>query len=154
MNKKEIVGFNMKPLRYKEKPVSGVCTARGCANKCKGKLCNTCRCRKSRIEDPVRYAFNNLKNRAKQRGVVFTITLDQFRDWCTKVTYIGFSGRSSESFTIDRKHNDVGYHIDNIQVMKKVDNIKKYFYYDYRSKKAVVITDPDVTGVEIEDLPF
>lgn len=140
----------MKPLQYKNTTVKGICTAKGCTNKCKGSLCNTCRCRKSRIEDPVRYAFNNLKNRAGQRGVLFTITLEQFREWCTKVTYIGFAGRAAESYTIDRKYNDVGYHIDNIQVMTKKANIKKYFSYDYRLKKAIVTTDKQTS----EDGPF
>jgi hypothetical protein len=106
-------------------------------------MCSTCRCRKSRITDPVRYAYNNLKNRANQRGVLFTITLEQFRDWCHKIKYIGFAGRSSESYTIDRKYNDIGYHVDNIQVMTKSQNIKKYFSYDYRSKIAKVTTLPE-----------
>jgi len=139
----------MKPLVYKKHPSPGICAVNNCKNKCKGKLCSTCRCRKSRIEDPVRYAFNNLRNRAMQRGIIFTITIDQFRDWCVKVKYIGFAGRSSDSYTIDRKYNDVGYHIDNIQVMTKIDNIKKYFAYDFRSK-AVMFTRAE----PVEDGPF
>lgn len=142
----------MKALEFKTNIVRGRCSVKHCTNKCKGKMCNTCRCRKSRIEDPVRYAYNNLKNRAKQRGVIFTITLDQFRVWCKKVEYIGFAGRSSESYTIDRKHNDIGYHIDNIQAMTKADNIKKFFTYDYRSKKAMCFTAPPEPVYK--DLPF
>lgn len=128
----------MKPLTIKASPKKGECFAKGCTNKCTTTLCNTCRSRKARQSDLVKYAFTNLKNNAKRRCVLFTITLDQFRKWCSKVSYIGFSGRSSESFTIDRKHNDIGYHIDNIQVMTKRDNIVKFFSYDYRSKTAVV----------------
>jgi hypothetical protein len=74
--------------------------------------------------------------------VLFTITLQEFRDWCSKVQYIGFSGRSSESYTIDRRYNDIGYHIDNIQVMTKGENIKKYFFYDYRNKSIAFSTMP------------
>jgi hypothetical protein len=128
----------MKPLTFRKNIKKGFCSVAFCKNKCKGKICSTCRCRKSRIEDPVRYAFNNLRNRAKQRGLLFTITLEQFRGWCSKVKYIGFAGRSSESYTIDRKHNDLGYHIDNIQVMTKGKNITKYFSYDYRTNTATV----------------
>lgn len=144
----------MKPLEYKTNIKPGVCAAKFCNNKTNRKLCGTCRARKSRLEDPVRYAYNNLKNRASQRGVLFTITLDQFREWCTKVTYIGFAGRTSESYTIDRKYNDIGYHLDNIQVMTKKDNIKKYFTYDYRSKTAKVVTaGPEPVDADV-DLPF
>lgn len=109
----------------------------------KGNLCNTCRTRKWRKENPVRSAWINLRNNAKRRGVLFTITFEQFEQWCVKVKYIGFQGRNSDSYTIDRRHNDIGYHIDNIQVLKKRDNIVKYFHYDYRSK-AIMMTE----GVE------
>jgi hypothetical protein len=101
----------------------------------------------------VKYAFINLRNNAKRRGVLFTITLDQFREWCSKVQYIGFSGRSSESFTVDRRHNDIGYHLDNIQVLEKGKNVQKYFFYDYRSKQAVYGTSTAPIEVD-EDLPF
>jgi hypothetical protein len=114
----------MKPLQLKKHITPGVCAVAYCRNKCKSKMCSTCRSRKSRLADPVRYAFNNLRNRAKQRSLIFTITLEQFREWCSKVQYIGFKGRSSSSYTIDRRYNDLGYHIDNIQVLTKQQNNK------------------------------
>ena len=143
--------MKMKPIELKKHITKGRCAVKNCSNRCKGKMCSTCRTRKSRLKDPERYAFNNLKNRAKQRGLIFTITLEQFRVWCVKVEYIGFKGRSSESYTVDRIHNDLGYHIDNIQVMTKQDNIRKYFSYDWRTKTATVITDTKTKG---RDMPF
>ena len=115
-------------------------------------MCSTCRSKKTRLQDPVRYAYNNLVHNAAKRNVICTITLQQFREWCHKVQYIGFKGRSAESYTVDRRYNDIGYHIDNIQVMTKSANVKKYFYYDYRNKQAVVVNAPkqEIT----EDLPF
>lgn len=101
--------------------------------------CSTCRSRKARKADPVRYAYNNLKTHAKARGILFTITLDDFRAFCHRVKYIGFSGRNPDSYTIDRIHNDVGYHIDNIQILKNADNVKKYFSYDYRSRQVFIM---------------
>ena len=53
----------MKPIELKKHIVRGTCAVKHCTKKCKGQLCSTCRCRKSRIEDPERYAFNNLKNK-------------------------------------------------------------------------------------------
>lgn len=126
----------MKPLEYKKNPQKGECYILRCRNKPKGgrKLCSTCSSRKTRLEDPVKYAFITKKNHAKEKGILFTITLPQWRDWCSKVEYVGFTGHTRESYDCDRRYNDIGYHIDNIQVLKKVDNIKKYFYYDYRTK--------------------
>jgi hypothetical protein len=141
----------VKPLVYKKNVVPGRCAVAYCTNRTdRSHLCSTCRSRKARLSDPVRYAFNNLRNRARQRRIVFTITLEQFRQWCHKVQYIGFKGRSAESYTIDRKHNDIGYHIDNIQVMTKSENVKKYFSYDFRSRTAVMTTMP----VEEGENPF
>lgn len=125
-------------LKIKKHIKPGQCATSYCRNRTSGgKHCSTCRSKKSRQQDPVKYAYTALKNNAKRRGVLFTITLDQFRDWCVKVKYIGFAGRLSESYTIDRRYNDIGYHIDNIQVLTKRNNVIKYFSYDYRSKTPV-----------------
>jgi hypothetical protein len=143
----------MKPLIYKKKPKAGRCTVVRCNNKTNGrKMCNTCRSRKCRQGDPVRYAFNNLVNHAKERGILCTITLDQFRVFCRKVKYIGFTGRSADSYTLDRRHCDLGYHIDNLQVMTNIDNVKKYFTYDWRTKTVVAWAAN--TMKQNEDLPF
>jgi len=141
-------------MELKKNIKPGICATKFCKNKTYGgrKLCSSCRCKKSRMQDPVKYAFTSLRSNAKRRNILFTITLDQFREWCSKVTYIGFAGRSSESYTIDRRHNDIGYHIDNIKVMKKGENVKKYFYYDYRMKVASFATQEEVVSTE-ED-PF
>jgi hypothetical protein len=144
----------MKPLTYKKNPKPGQCIVLQCTNRTKGRqMCNTCRSRKCRQIDPVRYAYTSLVNHAKARGIICTITLDQFRVWCRKVKYIGFTGRSADSFTIDRRHCDIGYHIDNIKVMKNIDNVKKFFTYDWRTKTVVAWAE-NTQQVLNEDLPF
>ncbi len=123
------------------------CATKYCRNKTDRTHCSTCRSRKSRESDKVRYAFNTLKSNARRRGYVFTITLEQFRKFCTKTKFIAGKGRSSDSYTIDRIYNSVGYHIDNIQVMKKGSNTRKYFLtYDWERKIASVMKS-DVIGV-------
>ncbi len=136
------------------------CQTPYCRNQIKSrKYCSTCRYKKWRESNPVKYAYLNLKHNAKKRGVLFTITFEEFKDWCVKVKYIGFAGRNADSLTIDRRHNDIGYHIDNIQVMTRRDNITKYFHYDYRMK-TVRYSGPEPVennGVGIfeeEHLPF
>jgi adenine specific DNA methylase Mod len=145
----------MKPLTLKKNPKPGRCSVMRCNNKCKGraKMCNTCRSRKCRQGDPVRYAYNNLIAHAKERGILCTITLDEFREFCHKVKYIGFTGRSAESYTIDRRHCDIGYHIDNIQVMANSNNVKKFFTYDWRTKTVVAWANNQHTN-QNQDLPF
>jgi hypothetical protein len=140
----------VKPLTFKKNKVKGQCAVAYCTRRTPHTLCSTHRSQKCRQSDPVRYAFNNLRNRARQRGIVFTITLEQFREWCHKVQYIGLKGRTPESYTIDRRHNDVGYHIDNIQIMTNQDNVKKYFSYDYRTKTAIMWSGAEVPAGNVE----
>lgn len=131
----------MKPPRLIQRPKPGVCANAGCRNKVNGgiTLCSTCRSQKSRLADPVKYAYYNLKNRAKQRNIVFTITIQQFREFCHKTRYMAGKGRTADSYTIDRKHEDIGYHADNIQVLAKKDNVVKYYLnYDWRTKEAII----------------
>lgn len=143
----------MNPLTFKKRPKAGYCQVAHCKNRTTDgrKMCSTCRSRKCRQGDPVRYAYNNLIAHAKERGILCTITLDQFREFCHKVKYIGFTGRSAESYTIDRRHCDVGYHIDNIQVMTNSNNAKKFFTYDWRTKTVVAWANNQNTT---QDLPF
>lgn len=130
------------------------CHTQYCRNNAKGrKFCSTCRVRAARAKDPVKTAWLNLKHNAKRRGVLFTIALEDFRQWCHKVEYIGHRGRSAESYTIDRRHNDVGYHLDNIQVLTNRDNVKKYVSYDYRTRR-LYYANPITIKEPVEDLPF
>lgn len=122
--------------------------------RCKGKtpLCSTCRARKTREADPVRYSYNNRKANAKRRGKPFTITLDYYREFCVKVNLFGLKrGRHGDSYTVDCIINDLGYVEGNLQIMTNTDNVKKYFTYDWQSKVVY-----EVKGIETvkEDLPF
>lgn len=128
----------MREIKIKNKIIKGQCSNEGCNHPTKGKLCSTCRSRKSRLNDPVRYSFNNIKNRAKQRNKPFTITIEFFREWCYKYKYIQNKGTTSEAYTVDRKIEEEGYTNENIQPMKKGANVKKYLNYDYARKKALV----------------
>lgn len=146
----------MKELRVKKNFKPGVCQTWGCKNNPQGrKFCSTCRKTQSRLKDPVKYAYNNVKHRAKQRGKEFTLTIEQFTEFCHKSQYIAGKGRKIGGLNIDRIDNNKGYTIDNIQVMEKTENIKKYYLdYDWQNKVAVVWSPDKLTAEEKEKLPF
>jgi hypothetical protein len=125
---------------------------------CKNKayfLCSTCRCRKTRIEDPERYNYNNIKNRAKQRGIDFTITLDQFRKFCYKVNYSGYAaGKATDSRSIDRIDNTKGYIEGNLAVVSIGYNVQKFFMYDYKTKEYSFFDVNKNTNQTDNDNPF
>lgn len=98
------------------------------------KQCHTCRSANYRKKHPIRSAYLNLKANSKRRGIEFTLTLDQFNDFCFVTEYVAGKGRSRDSFTIDRIDNSRGYTVDNIQVMTKSANSskgKKILVFDY-----------------------
>lgn len=136
-----IKALHMEPVVLKAKCTKGVCQGKGCKNRTPGatRLCSTCRSRISRIADPVKYSYHNVKNRAAQRGKDFTITLEEFRQWCRKVRYMAGKGRTAHSYDIDRIDETQGYHIWNIQKLRKDKNIKKFLQYDYQTRHARVL---------------
>ena len=142
----------MNAIILTKEPKKGRCQNVECGKKCKGKLCSTCRCRKSRLADPIRYAYNNLKNRAKERGVYFDLTIEQFRKFCYKTEYHLKKGRGVGSYDIDRikEGKTPGYTISNIRIHEKVKNIKKYWrWWSKKSEREIELPD-----IPKEDLPF
>lgn len=140
-------------LELKDVRVVGICMAVGCEKKTHGKLCPTHRSTKARLADPVRYAFNCKRNRAKQRGIFWDLTLEQFREFCHETDYMDKKGKMAGSHDVDRivEGKTPGYTITNIQLLDKVTNIKKYKKYDYQTKKAVNVIEIEYPK---EDLPF
>jgi hypothetical protein len=78
--------------------------------------CWKCRSRMLRESQPATYVLNAIRNRARQRGLPFTITLPEFRKFCAETNYLELRGRKPDSLSIDRKNHDQGYHIWNIRV--------------------------------------
>ena len=62
----------------------------------------------------------------------------------------GYANGITPNYSIDRIHNDLGYHADNIQLMTNRDNVKKYFSYDWRAKTVHIMTAESQT----EEKPF
>ena len=125
--------FTPKHLQFKtseaKKKQGNYCCAYGCdklPNAKKKGLCHMHYKRYRRIADPVYDRYVNFKGNALRRCKEFTITLQEFRDFCTKEGYIISKGKRGYNCTIDRIENQHGYHIWNIQILSMANNIKKY----------------------------
>lgn len=73
------------------------------------------RCKSRRAKNTVHYVLNIIRGRARRKGIEFSITLDQFRQWCETTGYLEKRGTKPESMTVGRINHDEGYHIGNIQ---------------------------------------
>lgn len=124
-----------------------MCQTIGCNKETKGntKFCTNCRQRKWRTNNPFKYHWKNLKNRASQRMIPFSLTLDEFKQiwekhpekWKERI-----NDPAKSRWTLDRIDREKGYHFDNLQVMTRSDNSKKYHKTINEPKK------------EIPDAPF
>jgi hypothetical protein len=120
-------------------------------NKCKtkycrrsvnhGGFCSTCTSRKCRQKNKLRYAYVTLKNNAKRRKIPFTISFEYFSEFAIRTHYIQNKGITHDSYTIDRKENDLGYIEGNLQILTNSQNSskkrKKVLNYDYRTGTAI-----------------
>ena len=105
-------------------------TARRCTecpnlNRFHRKLCPSCHSKKMRKKNPVRYAYDTLKSNSKRRGKEFTLTFEEFSQFCHATDYIQGKGVTKDSYSIDRIDNSRGYTIDNIQILTVSENRKK-----------------------------
>jgi hypothetical protein len=89
------------------------------------KECQTCRLRKWRSKNPFLASYHHIKDRAKQRGIKFLLTKEQFKKFCDETGYLDKKGTTAESMTIDRIKNNLGYQEGNIRILSLSENVKR-----------------------------
>lgn len=115
-----------------KKEAGRYCCAYACTNepiKRKGGLCHKHYARKRRLIDPISTRYNQFKGNARKRNKAFSITIEQFREFCKKTGYLIDRGKRGANATIDRIDNSKGYHIDNIQLLTLRQNASKGVSY-------------------------
>lgn len=118
----------------------------------KGYFCYSCEKRKYADKNPVKYAYQVLRNNAKRRGHRFTITLQDFIRFCVKTKILIGRGRYKDCYSIDRIDESKGYEPGNLQMMTVSANRLKYSHkqikYDHESKIGRVVK---VEEIEIDE---
>lgn len=113
-----------------DKKKKGLCCAYRCRKKPakRDRFCPMHRHRFRKHNDPEAYTFYALKSNAKRRGIEFTLTLMQFREFCQTTGYIEKKGKHPRAMTIDRHINSIGYTEDNIRCISLNENSSKSCY--------------------------
>jgi hypothetical protein len=114
----------MKEVKNK---IKGICTACRCLSPSygNGRFCCKHRRRYQKENNPIAYTYDMLKQNAKTRNKVFTLTLEQFKKFCTDTNYIELKGKTGGSASIDRKDPNKGYEFGNLQVLTLSANTSK-----------------------------
>lgn len=124
MEKKYSLPFNIS----QSKKIAGVyCCAYACKNDPvpkKGGLCHKHYAKGRRKNNPIETRYFQFKGKAKARGIIFGITLEEFRLFCKKTKYLS-KGRRGQNATIDRRCNLHGYFIWNMQLLTNRQNASK-----------------------------
>lgn len=90
----------------------------------------------------MRAAFVTLRYNATRRRKPFTITFEDFVEFCYKTNYMAGRGRTKTSYSIDCIINALGYVRGNLQRLTLLENATKnnrVLVYDYNTKYARVI---------------
>ena len=106
--------------------------------------CHTCIARKKRDKNPMRYSYDTLKSNAKRRRKIFTITFDDFKEFCYKTEYMAGKGRTKDCYSVDCIINELGYAKGNLQRLSVSENSKKgvkKLVYDWENKNGFVVTE-------------
>lgn len=103
-----------------------------------GTECQKCYVRRWRKENPIKNCWMGLKSSAKKRGIPFHLTFEEFKEHAVEQELMKKKGESPKrTWSVDRiketweEGGELGYHVDNIQIMKTGKNSSKY-----QNKKA------------------
>jgi hypothetical protein len=117
----------------KSSPIPTMCVVDGCDRRVRQSKDGSyygCAC--SRHADAVRRAryptahlYKTIRWNAKQRGIPFLITREQWDEWCIRTGYAQRVGQGADDLTVDRKDSRMPYHINNIRAITRTNNSVK-----------------------------
>lgn len=124
MTQMETPDFN-----FKKYPRPDLCHVMGCRQKrVRARLCWRHLKEQWRRRNPIRSAWQTIKDRAKRKKREFTLTFEEFSEWAAKHKYIDGKGRERHCLHCDRIDPSKGYSIDNIQILTCTENTTKGNY--------------------------
>lgn len=93
------------------------CATKGCKNEAAKhrKICEKCKNRLYRENHPLHYHYLDFRKRAKRRGKEFTLTENEFKQFCDLTNYLQEKGIYKDNCSIDRIDPTKGYSFDNIR---------------------------------------
>jgi hypothetical protein len=97
----------------------------GAVNPSKHRLCNNHAKELSRLRNPIRTTFVEKRSNAKRRGIVWTLTLEEYTEVVMQQEYMDNRGNQRHCLHIDRKDNTKGYEVGNLRIITCSENVAK-----------------------------
>lgn len=121
------------------------CTTKFCRGVAHGRdsKCPKCKTRTWKANNPATYAFNKLKYRAKERGIDFTLTIEEFKILWEKKS--GALGKTASCLSFDRIDPRLGYSFGNIEVVTLSENVRRRWvpFFKNKEQQAEAIAEID-----------
>lgn len=77
------------------------------------------------MKHPQRYAYHIVKESARKRGIDFSLTFKQFKEFDRQTGYVESKSQSAECLSIDRIKSDKGYEVGNIRAITWIENCRR-----------------------------
>ena len=116
----------------------------------KHRLCSMHRSTLTRILNPVRTTFAEKKSNAKSRGIVWSLTLEQFKEIVAQQDYMDNKGCTKQCLHLDRIDSTKGYELSNLQIITCAENVAK----GNAERRRTLAGAPPLPGEEDEGDPF
>lgn len=109
----------------------GLCKNPHCRRKASSgrHVCRRCRDRAYRKANPLQAVFNDRRKRARQRGIVWNLSFEEFAAFCLETNYLGLRGKTAGDMSIDRKDETLPYQAGNLQILTVSQNSRKMHAY-------------------------
>lgn len=107
---------------------ASLCVVAYCRSKRGGnysRLCHKHKLQKWRMENPEKYAYNNLKDSARKRRLPMTLSFPEFLSFVRDTGYMERKGNMAEDLQIDRIDATRGYEAGNLRVITTTENTVK-----------------------------
>ena len=93
----------------------------------KSPLCSKCKSKQFKSRNPLRYFWNLLKSRARERGKEFSLTFEEYREFALSSGYFERKGKTAASLSIDRIDPAGPYAKWNIRAITLAENTRRNF---------------------------
>lgn len=112
-------------------------------NKGKFRFCYKHHRQHQKINNPLRYWFDVLRQNARRRNIFFGLVIGEFKEFCEETHYLELKGKSAGDCTIDRIRNELGYVKGNLQILTLSQNSRKY-WIDLKLRFGYYPTDEEL----------
>ena len=149
-------------FEFAKRKASHLCVVKNCRNPRRarggGRFCYACTQALWRARYPTKSAYTALRDHARRRRILFTLSFGRFEELVRGTSYIETAGNQAGGLQVDRVDATRGYADDNVQLLTITENSmygnkKSWGWYSWRDLK-VDNGEPEYLSPNDDNEPF